>query len=131
MTTDLIAEFLTRMKNAGQAGLDTFVVPSTKMNKAISDLLVKQNFVSGVEEKEIEGHLNLVVFVAYNENNTPVVKGAKRVSKSSRRQYKKAADITGVKQGFGISVISTPKGIMTGDDAKKENVGGEVLFEIW
>ncbi len=130
MTVDLISDCLTRMKNAGSAGRQTFIVPATKMTRAVVSLLDKKSFVAGFEEKEIKGYPHLVVSVSY-ENNKPKVKGVKRISKSSRRQYQKVAEISEVKQGYGIVVLSTPQGLMTGDEAKETNVGGEVLFEIW
>ena len=131
---DKIADMLVRIKNAGYAGKDTALVPYSKYKMAIAQVLLKNGYVQSVSEKrkgkKASGRM-IEVGIAYAGKNTPKVKGVERVSKLSRRVYMGHRDIKPVRNGFGMLVLSTPKGILTGDEAKKEHVGGEVLFKIW
>lgn len=127
---DSIADFITQIKNAGDAGKTSVVVPFSNMKMAIADLLVKEGFLKSSVKKGKKIAKFIEVELVY-EGNAPFVQGVKRISKFSRRVYQGAKDMKSVRNGYGLLVVSTPKGIMTGRDAKKENVGGEVLFSIW
>lgn len=128
---DRIGDLIARIRNAGLAGQKTTIVPYTRLLSSIANLLKKEGYVGEVEEKEIKGIPHLVIEILYLEDGSPRVQGSKRISKLSGRVYKGVGDIKDVRQGFGKVVLSTPNGIVTGEEAQKEHVGGEVLFEIW
>lgn len=127
---DPIADFITQIKNAGNAGKSSIVVPFSTMKMAIADVLVKEGFLKSATKKGKKIAKFIEAELVY-EGNKPFVQGVQRVSKFSRRIYKGAKDLNPVRHGYGLLILSTPKGIMTGKDAKRENVGGEVLFSIW
>jgi len=127
---DQISNMIIKMKNAGLAGRDSTTTPYSKMKESILEVLKKEGFVKGFEKKSEKGKPVLAIDLIL-ENRVPKIKGVKRVSKPSKRVYTKASDIRGVKQGYGALVLSTPAGIMTGKEAKKQKVGGEALFQIW
>lgn len=127
---DPIADMLTHMKNAGNAGKHNVVVSYSKLKEDIAKVLKEEGFVKGVEKKS-KGAKNFLSIELYVDNRTPKVKGVKRLSKTSKRVYKKAKEIRAVKQGYGLLVLSTPKGVMAGYKAKRDGVGGEALFNIW
>ena len=127
---DQIANFIISLKNAGNAGRDSVVLPYSKMKESIANVLMKEGFVSSVEKKTVKGKPALVIGL-FLENRIPKIKGVERISKSSKRVYQKATELRAVKYGYGALVVSTPAGIMTGKEARKQKVGGEVLFSIW
>lgn len=128
---DKIGDFITRIRNAGMAGRSTTVVENTRFIFSIAQLLKKEGYVGEITEKEIKGRPSLVVEILYTEDGKPVVQGSKRVSKLSGRVYKGSTELRSVRQGLGRAIVSTPQGVMTSEEAKSVNVGGEVLFEIW
>lgn len=121
---------LTHIKNAGNAGRHSVVVGYSKLKHDIANVLKEEGYVKGVDKKS-RGAKPFLAIDLYVENRIPKVKGLKRLSKPSKRIYKKASDIRSVRQGYGLLVLSTPKGVMSGYKAKKEGVGGEALFSIW
>ena len=127
---DPISNMIVQIKNAGVVGRESVVLPYSKIKENIANVLVKEGFVKSVEKKSHKGHpaLSIELFI---ENRTPKVKGVKRISKTSKRIYKKSSELRPIKNGYGLLVLSTPKGIMSGKDARKEKLGGEVLFSIW
>lgn len=127
---DPIADFITQIKNAGNAGKSSVILPFSTMKMAIADVLVKEGFLKSAEKKGKKIAKFIEMELVY-EGNKPFVQGVQRISKFSRRAYQGAKDMKPVRQGYGLLIVSTPKGIMTGKDAKKENVGGELLFSIW
>lgn len=129
--TDPIADMLVRIRNAGAVGLESTAVPYSKLKFEIANVLLKEGWVKSfsVKGKKVRKHLE--VEVAYRENQKPKVEGAKRLSKFSRRVYLGAKDIRPVKQGTGLLVLSTPRGVMSDKEARRQNVGGEALFSIW
>lgn len=132
---DPIADLLIRIKNAGQAGLDSAVIPYSKIKAQILEVLKKEGYILGATEKA-GAHPSIEVGISYlpekkGERRTPRVQGASRISKLSKRLYYGVADIKPVRFGKGLLVLSTPQGVMSGKDAKKANVGGEALFKIW
>jgi small subunit ribosomal protein S8 len=128
MVTDPIGDFLVRLKNASMVRRDTVLVPATNMNTELAKLLKKEGYVAGYENRPKRRALEVTLI--YKEG-VAAIHDAKRVSKPSRRMYMGVRDIKPVKRGKGILVLSTPKGLLTGRDATKERVGGEVLFELW
>ncbi len=127
MVNDPIADLLVRLKNASNVGKDRVTLPYSRLKHAVADILSKEGYVGeGVSKK----NFSLVVPLAYKDGK-PAIVGTKRVSKPSRRMYMGVRDVRPVKQGYGLVVLSTPKGVMTGTQARAARVGGEVLFEIW
>ncbi len=129
--TDPIAAMITQIHNAGQVRKESVVLPYSKLKVAILDVLAKAGFVKSVAKKGKKIIKYIEVVLAYEEDGSPKIRGVKRVSKSSKRVYIKANDIRPVKNGYGIMVISTPKGVMSDEMARKEKVGGEALCTLW
>jgi len=121
---------LTSLKNAGNAGRSTVNVPYSKIKENIATVLISEGFLKSAEKKIVDKKAVLSMEVIM-ENRIPKIKGAQRISKTSKRVYKKSAELRPVKNGYGALILSTPKGVMSGRDAKKQKLGGEVLFSIW
>ena len=116
------------IKNAGRAEHDTVVVPHSKIKLAIAECLVKEGFLKSFAKKTRKGFPVLELILSFKEDGSPKITGVDRISKSSCRVYKGVKEI---KRGYGLTVFSTPKGILTDKQAKKEMVGGEALFKLW
>jgi small subunit ribosomal protein S8 len=127
---DPIRDMLIRIKNAGDAGKEAASMPYSKMKLAIANLLMKEGYITSVAKKGKKEGKVLEVGIAYN-GKKPKVSGVSFISKLSRRVYFGVGDITPVRQGYGDLVLTTPKGILTGKEARRERVGGEALFKIW
>ena len=129
--TDAIADMLTRIRNANSAKHDSVKVPASNMKKAIAQILVDEGYIKGftVEEDGKQGIME--VQLKYGPNKSQVITGLRRVSKPGLRIYTNVEDMPKVMNGLGIAILSTPKGIMTDKDARKANVGGEVLAFVW
>ena len=130
-TTDPIADMLTRIRNASAAKHKTVEVPASKMKKAIADILYNEGYIKSVEEIANENQGILRIALKYDENGAKVIAGIKRISKPGLRVYASAEKLPKVLNGLGIALISTSKGIKTDKEARKENLGGEVLAYIW
>lgn len=128
MVTDPIADFLIRLRNALMARKESVVVPSSKMTRALSEVLAREGYIGAID-KRIKNN-SLTISLTY-KNGRPSILGAKRISKPSRRMYMGVHDVKPVKRGHGLLVLSTPAGILTGKEARIKHVGGEALFEIW
>jgi small subunit ribosomal protein S8 len=128
--TDPIADMIIRIKNAGESRKDTAVFPYSQIKYDICEVLQKEGYIGEVSKKGKNVSTSIEVELLY-PHDAPRVVGVRRISKPSRRIYKGAKEIHKVRNGYGMLVLTTPKGIMTGDEARKEKVGGEVLFEIW
>lgn len=127
--TDVIADMLTRIRNALSAKHETVEIPASNTKKAIADILLKEGYISGVEiEEGVQGTIKITL--KYDGNNK-VITGLKRVSKPGLRVYVGADEIPQVLGGLGIAIISTSKGIMTGSQARQAHQGGEVLAYVW
>ena len=128
--TDTVSDFLTRIRNAGQAKHKTTSVPASKLKVAIAKILKEQGYISDYEfiDDGLQG--NIQVTLRYYKRE-PAIKNMKKVSKPGRRIYAPADKIPRVKNGLGIAIVSTSKGVMTDKQARIENVGGEVLCTIW
>lgn len=127
---DTISDLLIRVKNAGNAGHATVLVPYSKFKEAVISVLQKEGFVKGFSKKGKKVTRFIEVELAYVGEN-PKIKGVERVSKPSKRVYTKVGEVRSVRQGYGMLILSTPKGILTDKQAKREQVGGESLFKIW
>ncbi len=128
---DPISQMIIMIKNAANARKELVTVSFSKLKFEIAKCLEAYGFLKQVTKKSQKGFPTLELEIFYDEEKNPKVHDLKRISKPSRRVYYGASDIKPVKQGYGIMVLSTPKGIMTGKEAKKEHVGGEALFQIW
>jgi small subunit ribosomal protein S8 len=127
--TDVIADMLTRIRNAISAKHDTVEIPASNTKKAIADILLKEGYVEDVKIEE--GVQGTIVITLKTEKGNKVITGLKRVSKPGLRVYVGADDIPQVLGGLGTAILSTSKGIMTGVEAKKAHQGGEVLAYVW
>lgn len=127
---DPIADMIIRLKNAQNVAKTSVVFPYSKLKFAVAEILQKTGYLKSSLKKGKKIAKSIEVELVYDENN-PKIHGVKRVSKFSQRIYKGAKDIFPIKQGKGIAIISTPQGLVTDREARKLNVGGEVLFEIW
>ena len=129
--TDPIADMLTRIRNALMVKKETVEIPSSKMKKAIADILLSEGYVKDVRFEEDGYNGKLVLTLKYTEKNQSVISGLERVSKPGLRTYSGAANMPKVLGGYGIAIVSTNKGIMTDKQAKAQNVGGEVLCYVY
>ena len=129
--TDSIADMLTRIRNANSAKHDTVQIPASNIKKSIAQILVDEGYIKSF--KVIEDGKQGVIEIAlqYGPNKSQVITGLRRVSKPGLRIYSNCEDMPKVQNGLGIVILSTSKGIMTDKDARKANVGGEVLAYIW
>lgn len=128
---DQIANMINMIKNASQKGHELVVVSHSNIKFSIALCLEKEGFVKSVAKKMKKGFPVIEIGLAYNEDGESKVTGVSRISKSSCRVYKGVKDLKSSKGFRGLTVLSTPKGILTDKEAKKEMVGGEVLFKIW
>ena len=129
--TDPIADLLTRIRNAVQAGHGSLVVPRSKMKLAIVKILKDEGFVEGYVEVENGPQGQIKVFPRYDESNKGVIRGLSRISKPSRRSYVGKNDIPRVRNGLGVAILTTPRGVLTDRQARQAGVGGEVLCYVW
>ncbi len=129
--TDTIADLLTRIRNASSAKHETVEVPASNMKKAIAQILVDEGYIKKFTVIE-DGKQGIIkITLKYGEGKKPIISGLKRVSKPGLRIYSNVEDMPKVLKGLGIAIISTSKGVMTDRQARKENVGGEVLAFVW
>ena len=129
--TDPIADMLTRIRNANSAKHDTVSVPASNMKKAIAQILVDEGYIKSFKVIE-DGKQGIIeIALKYGPNKSQVLLGLRRVSKPGLRIYTDCENMPKVMKGLGVAILSTSKGIMTDKDARKANVGGEVLAFIW
>ena len=129
--TDAIADMLTRIRNANSAKHDSVKIPASNMKKAIAQILVDEGYIAGFTVEEDGKQGIMTVQLKYGPNKSQVITGLRRVSKPGLRIYTNVEDMPKVMKGLGIAILSTPKGVMTDKDARKANVGGEVLAFVW
>lgn len=129
--TDTIADMLTRIRNASSAKHDSVDVPASKVKKAIAQILLDEGYIASftVIEDGKQGVIHITL--KYGQNKTQIITGIRRVSKPGLRIYTNVEDMPKVMKGLGIAILSTSKGIMTDKEARKANVGGEVLAYVW
>jgi small subunit ribosomal protein S8 len=131
MMTDPISDMLTRIRNAGTARQAQTACPFSKQKLAIAKVLEEAGFIRDVCAESREGHPALVMNSRYDDHGKPLIDGIRRVSKPGRRVYVGAREIWKVRNGLGISVISTSKGILSDEGAREASIGGEVVCEVW
>lgn len=129
--TDPIADLLTRIRNANQMRYNEVVIPSSNMKLEIVKILKNEGFIADYKIEKNEVQDNIIVTLKYGKNKERVISGLKRISKPGLRVYAKAEEVPTVLNGLGIAIVSTSKGVMTGKEARKENLGGEVLAYVW
>jgi small subunit ribosomal protein S8 len=129
--TDPIADMLTRIRNANSAKHETVDIPASNMKKAIAQILLDEGYIASYKVIEDDKQGVIRVTLKYGENKSQVITGLRRVSKPGLRIYSNVEDMPKVMKGLGIAIISTSKGIMTDREARKLNVGGEVLAFVW
>ena len=132
VVTDTIADMLTRIRNANQMRYEEVSVPSSNMKKEIARILKEEGFIKDYKiDSEANTQGSITLYLKYTDKKERVITGLKRISKPGLRVYAKNDEIPKVLNGLGIAIISTSKGIMTDKEARKENIGGEVLAYIW
>jgi small subunit ribosomal protein S8 len=128
--TDPIADMLTRLRNSAAAGQASLTLPYSKLKSDISQILKKEGYIKETELVTVDGHQNIKIQTKF-VNKTSAITGLKRVSRPGLRRYVGAGEIPRVLGGMGIAVLSTSRGILTGHEARKQKVGGELLAYIW
>lgn len=131
MTTDPIADLLTRIRNAARAKHPRVDLPSSKLKVEVARILKDEGYLSNYKVVEEKGKKTLRVFLRYTPDRRSVITDLKRVSRPGSRRYVGKTSIRPVVGGMGISILSTPRGVMTGQSARKAGVGGELLCEVW
>lgn len=129
--TDVVADMLTRIRNANSAKHETVEIPASNLKKAIAQILLDEGYIKSFEIIE-DGKQGIIkVTLKYGDNKQRIIQGLRRVSKPGLRIYAASQDLPKVKNGLGIAIISTSKGLMTDKVARKQNIGGEVLAFVW
>ena len=129
---DTVAQMLNAIKNAVMARKPEVVLEYTKLNHEIAKILKKQQYITEVSvKKNKQTDRQQLILKPHYINNMPTLNNVRRISKSSRRLYSKAHELRNTRNGYGVLIVSTPQGVMTGAQAHEKNVGGEVLAEIW
>jgi small subunit ribosomal protein S8 len=129
--TDPIADMLTRIRNGLKASHETVDIPNSKLKMDIAKVLKSEGYIRNIKIISDGRHRFIRIFLKYDEEGTPVIGGIKRISKPSCRIYSGYHDIPEVLNGYGISIVSTSKGLMADRQARKMNVGGEILCSVW
>ncbi len=131
VVTDTIADMLTRMRNANSMGYADVTVPASKLKVELARILKEEGFIKDYKVVGEDAQKNILLTLKYGNKKEKVITGLKRISKPGLRVYVKSDEVPKVLNGLGIAIISTSKGIMTDKQARKENLGGEVLAYIW
>jgi small subunit ribosomal protein S8 len=131
MLTDPIADMLTRIRNANQALHDTVEMPSSKLKAEIARLLEQEGYIAGYSVEEGEPAKTLVVRLKYDRDRRRVISGLRRISKPGRRIYVDRNSLPRVLGGMGVAIVSTSQGLLTGQQARRRGIGGEVLCTVW
>jgi len=128
--TDPLGDMLTRIRNGQQAKKDSFLSPASKLRARVLDVLQREGYIRGYSEEPLGRHKALRIELKYFEGE-PAIRHLARVSKPGRRIYSGAKDLPRVRNGLGITIVSTPKGVLSDAEARQQNVGGEVLAEVF
>ena len=131
MMTDPIADMLTRIRNASKAKLEKVDIPSSKLKLEIAKILKDEGYIKNLKMVKDRRQGLIRVYLKYNDEELPVIQGIRRVSRPGNRVYVGNDRIPKVMAGLGTAILSTPKGVQTGKQARKNNVGGEVLCHVW
>lgn len=130
MITDPIADMLTRIRNAQKAGHVTVTIPASHMKEKILNLLMREGFISQFIKEETKPVNQLKIFLKYDVNKTPAIFNLSRVSRPGGRVYRGYRELRPFLMGIGLTIVSTPKGILTDEEARKMRIGGEVLLQV-
>ena len=128
--TDPLGDLLTRIRNGQQARKDSIMTPASKLRARVLDVLQREGYIRGYREEELAGHAGIRIELKYFEGQ-PAIKHIARVSKPGRRVYSGSKDLPRVRNGLGITIVSTPRGVLSDAEAREQNVGGEVLAEVF
>jgi small subunit ribosomal protein S8 len=131
MLTDPISDYLTRLRNGLKAEHEEVVIPSSRLKREMSRILKEQGYISDFEVFQAEKGEAIRVTLRYTEDRDPVISGMERVSRPGRRRYVAKDDVPRVQGGMGTAIVSTSTGVMTGHEARKKGVGGEVVAYVW
>ena len=131
LVTDPIADMLTRIRNGLMVRKPFVLIPSSKIKVAIAQILLEEGYIQGYEVTNERPQPNIRIWLKYDEKRRSIVAGLERVSKPGRRVYKGKQELPWVLSGLGIAIVSTPRGVMTGRQARRQGVGGEVLCYVW
>ena len=128
--TDPLGDLLTRIRNGQRARKDSVLSPASKLRARVLDVLQREGYIRGYREEDVAGHSGLRIELKYFEGQ-PAIQHVARVSKPGRRVYSGSKDLPVVRNGMGITIVSTPKGVLSDVEARDQNVGGEVLAEVF
>lgn len=128
---DTISDFLTRIRNGGMARHEKVDVPASKMREGIANILREEGYIRNFKTVRDGKQGMMRIYLRYTVEGNHVITHIERVSKPGRRKYLRSADIQQVRNGYGTSVVTTSRGVMTGEKARQEGVGGEILFNVW
>jgi small subunit ribosomal protein S8 len=128
--TDPLGDLLTRIRNGQQARKDSVLTPASKLRARVLDVLQREGYIRGYREEEVAGHAGLRIELKYFEGR-PAIQHIARISKPGRRVYSGSKDLPRVRNGLGITIVSTPKGVLSDAEAREQNAGGEVLAEVF
>ena len=129
--SDPIADMLTRIRNAIMVRHDSVLIPASKMKLSIARILKDEGFINDYEVLRSKPHRVIKLYLKYSDKNQPVLSGLERISKPGLRVYVQQKEIPRVYGGLGIAIVSTPKGVMTGQQARRQGIGGELLCYVW
>lgn len=128
---DTIGDFLTRIRNAQAARHEKVDIPASSAREGLAKVLKEQNYIANYKVVKDNKQGMMRVYLKYDEGNKPAITKLRRYSRPSRRHYVQAAEIPNVREGYGMAILSTSKGIMSGGQARQQNVGGELLCVVW
>ena len=129
--SDPIADMLTRIRNAVMVRHDSVLIPASRMKLSIARILKEENFITDYEVLKSRPHRVIKLYLRYSDKNQPILSGLERVSKPGLRVYVQQAEIPRVYGGMGVAIISTAKGVMTGQQSRRQGIGGELLCYVW
>ena len=129
--TDPIADMLTRIRNGAKAGKKWVTIPSSKLRKEVARILAEEHFIKNYQYVEYDKQDEIRVFLRYDSDEKPIIRGIKRISKPGLRMYSRADNLPRVLNGLGIAIISTSSGVMTDREARVKGVGGEIICYVW
>lgn len=128
---DTVGQFLTNIRNAGMARLEKVDVPASNLRKSIADILTQEGYLKSFKVAKDSKQGIMRLYIKYNEDGTPKILNLQRVSTPGRRIYLKCDDLKNIRSGYGLSILSTSKGLMTNKKARQQRLGGEVICEVW
>lgn len=132
MLTDPVSDMLTRIRNAALARHERLTFPASRLKRNLAEILVSEGYISSVaDDVDAKGRPQITLVLKYGRDRAPAIEGLRRVSRPGRRVYTASDNINKVRNGLGISVLSTSRGVMSDREARRHGVGGEVLCEVW